>query len=265
MTTHKAPSREILATFRGLVPSQVWLRTWGYFPTEDYTPEPLRCYRCQRYGHHQDRCRGPAICAICSRRHDTKVCLEKLKKGEPTTPKCPNCAQPHHAWFKRCSARISRIAQLKSRVNQPRKTPTAFPAPTRIISSETTKQVVEVVPISCEKGTQTEPTPPPQSTPDSKPSPLPPQPILQTSKPQPLRSPSQPEEPPAPKMLITRRDLGQILKELINIMSEKTGNSFLLIQLMGEVMKILDQSQQQYGISLPDDVLRQRYFPPDSR
>ena len=37
------------------------------------------------------------------------ICIQKHKQGETTTAKCPNCGQNHHAWYKRCPARIQRI------------------------------------------------------------------------------------------------------------------------------------------------------------
>ena len=32
---------------------------------DPYIPNPLRCYRCQVFGHHEDRCRKETICANC--------------------------------------------------------------------------------------------------------------------------------------------------------------------------------------------------------
>lgn len=29
---------------------------------EQFVPNPLRCYKCQKYGHHEDTCRGREVC-----------------------------------------------------------------------------------------------------------------------------------------------------------------------------------------------------------
>ena len=32
---------------------------------EQYIPNPLRCYKCQKYGHHECNCRGREVCMKC--------------------------------------------------------------------------------------------------------------------------------------------------------------------------------------------------------
>ena len=32
---------------------------------EQFTPNPLQCYKCQKYGHHEDNCRGRKVCGKC--------------------------------------------------------------------------------------------------------------------------------------------------------------------------------------------------------
>ena len=32
---------------------------------EPYIPNPLRCYKCQRFSHHQDQCTQPPVCVRC--------------------------------------------------------------------------------------------------------------------------------------------------------------------------------------------------------
>ena len=102
-------TKTMLCTFIGKIPEKIDLRPWGKFATKTYYPEPLRCYNCQRYGHHRSACTAPAICAVCSGRHTTDQCINKHKEGHNTNPKCPNCKQDHPAWHRRCPARINRI------------------------------------------------------------------------------------------------------------------------------------------------------------
>ena len=108
-TKDKIDSRAVLCTFTGPIPGHVDLGAFGRFQTRTYYPEPLRCYNCQRFDHHKTQCKAPHRCAICSGNHNTDICIQKHKQGETTTAKCPNCGQNHHAWYKRCPARIQRI------------------------------------------------------------------------------------------------------------------------------------------------------------
>ena len=32
---------------------------------EQFVPNPLRCYKCQKYGHQQDKCNGKSLCGKC--------------------------------------------------------------------------------------------------------------------------------------------------------------------------------------------------------
>ena len=116
----------ILTTFIGAVPERISLGIWGTFRTTQYNQEPLRCYRCQRFGHHRNQCTTEVRCAVCAGRHDTQTCLDKHKQGQETTAKCPNCLGKHHAWYSRCPARLNKIKQQRPnqelRTPQPRRT-----------------------------------------------------------------------------------------------------------------------------------------------
>ncbi len=48
-----------------VLPKEVRLVNWLNVPVDVYIPSPLRCYHCQRFGHHKDRCRKYAVCARC--------------------------------------------------------------------------------------------------------------------------------------------------------------------------------------------------------
>ncbi|XP_066958326.1 uncharacterized protein [Macrobrachium rosenbergii] len=129
-------TRTILVTFIGPHPQKVDLGIFGQFWVKKYYPEPLRCYRCQRFGHHKTQCQAKfEICAICSQRHPTQECIDKHKKGVPTTPKCPNCKKGHTAMAWGCPERVARvIAALPKDNKQTRRSPSAsgnrpFPKP----------------------------------------------------------------------------------------------------------------------------------------
>ncbi|XP_068240310.1 uncharacterized protein [Palaemon carinicauda] len=111
------------------VPSSLDLGVWGTFPVIDYTPEPLRCYNCQCYGHHKEDCQGPATCGVCSQRHNTEIRIQAHKNGKETRPKCRNCSRPHHAWNKRCPERLRRIAAMKGTSTPKTNTPALMSQP----------------------------------------------------------------------------------------------------------------------------------------
>ncbi|GFU12717.1 RNA-directed DNA polymerase from mobile element jockey [Trichonephila clavipes] len=55
-----------------------------------YIPNPLRCFKCQRFGHSQTSCGGQLTCSRCaSVGHASTDCILE--------PKCFNCSQPHTA------------------------------------------------------------------------------------------------------------------------------------------------------------------------
>ncbi|GFS48922.1 uncharacterized protein TNCV_3668461 [Trichonephila clavipes] len=61
-----------------------------------YIPNPLRCFKCQRFGHSQTSCRGQLTCSRCASTgySSTDCSLE---------PKCINCLQSHASDSKLCS------------------------------------------------------------------------------------------------------------------------------------------------------------------
>ena len=61
-----------------------------------YIPNPLRCFNCQKFGHHEDKCRGDKICFNCGTAdaHFGKDC------GRPAH--CYNCDGDHPANSKNC-------------------------------------------------------------------------------------------------------------------------------------------------------------------
>ena len=123
----KEPIRKLIVTFRGDVPERIHLGVWGSYPTAPFTPEPLRCYRCHKFGHHRERCTAKVVCGVCSENHDTSVCLDQHKAGNLTLAKCPNCSKSHHAWSRHCPVRLEQIHISKARSAPP---PAAAPADT---------------------------------------------------------------------------------------------------------------------------------------
>ncbi|GBN85373.1 hypothetical protein AVEN_45874-1 [Araneus ventricosus] len=62
-----------------------------------YIPTPLRCFKCQRFGHSKDSCRGTLTCARCAEAgHESSGCTAEEK--------CVNCKGLHTSFSRSCSA-----------------------------------------------------------------------------------------------------------------------------------------------------------------
>ena len=60
-----------------------------------YIPNPMRCFKCQRYGHTSTRCKRTIVCSICAEDgHDDRSCAKRKK--------CANCDGDHPAFSKDC-------------------------------------------------------------------------------------------------------------------------------------------------------------------
>ena len=65
---------------------------------EHYVPAPLTCFKCQKYGHHKEACRGQRTCAKCSEKdldHVEEDCMKEIT--------CANCRQDHPAYTRSCA------------------------------------------------------------------------------------------------------------------------------------------------------------------
>ncbi len=64
-----------------------------------YVPPPLRCYKCQKFGHVAAVCRGKQRCTRCGGKHEYGKC------GQEVDPKCCNCGGDHSAGYGGCKVR----------------------------------------------------------------------------------------------------------------------------------------------------------------
>ena len=65
---------------------------YRFIPVEVYIPNPLRCFNCQRFGHHENGCPVPdgSVCEKCGMGdfdHPTHACKNQAK--------CVNCNKSH--------------------------------------------------------------------------------------------------------------------------------------------------------------------------
>ncbi|MCG8115590.1 MAG: hypothetical protein N0E45_09510 [Candidatus Thiodiazotropha endolucinida] len=66
---------------------------------EVYIPNPLRCYRCQVFGHHESRCTKKPLCPNCG--EEKHVNNHQNCENEA---KCVNCGGKHPVFSRECSA-----------------------------------------------------------------------------------------------------------------------------------------------------------------
>ncbi|XP_048251529.1 uncharacterized protein LOC125379297 [Haliotis rufescens] len=84
----------------------------GYFNigVEVYVPNPLRCYKCQQFGHGAKTCTRKARCFRCSGIHEGSECTDDVK--------CANCDGEHVASSKSCPVFVSESQILKLKHTQ---------------------------------------------------------------------------------------------------------------------------------------------------
>jgi hypothetical protein len=76
-----------------------------------YIPSPLRCFNCQRYGHHKDKCRSVMACQVCSEEgHNSKDCQKD--------PLCRNCKGSHSPGSKQCPSWLKEKEIVKVKTEQ---------------------------------------------------------------------------------------------------------------------------------------------------
>ena len=92
------PNAPVIITFEGrTLPARVYIGCLS-FVVKEYKRPPLRCFKCQRYGHMAASCRGSRRCAKCGGDHDIQGC-----EAEQAALKCCNCGGSHLASSRECS------------------------------------------------------------------------------------------------------------------------------------------------------------------
>ncbi|GFV98608.1 putative RNA-directed DNA polymerase from transposon X-element [Trichonephila clavipes] len=89
------PTKNLILTFNSPKLSSNIKAGYLNCKVRPYIPNPLRCFKCQRFGHSQTSCRGQLTCSRCaSVGHASTDCSQE--------PKCINCLQPHPSDSKLC-------------------------------------------------------------------------------------------------------------------------------------------------------------------
>ena len=92
---HKVSTNSFILDFSfSRLPTEIKI---GYLhvPVEQYIPNPLRCFRCQRFGHGKNSCKNEIVCPRCSQKgHDQDTCS--------SPPHCANCGGDHSCSSRDC-------------------------------------------------------------------------------------------------------------------------------------------------------------------
>ena len=76
---------------------------------ELYIPNPLRCFWCQKFGHHEDKCSAPPVCGKCGQEgNHTSTCSNPIK--------CANCGKDHPAYSNQCEVWLKEKEIIKLKV-----------------------------------------------------------------------------------------------------------------------------------------------------
>lgn len=100
---------------------------WRHITVRPYIPNPLRCFKCQKFGHHQTSCRQQEVCAKCSMSaHGESPCNGPLK--------CVNCSGDHPTYAPSCPVWKQEKEICKIKVTQG----IAYPEARRIVLATST-------------------------------------------------------------------------------------------------------------------------------
>jgi len=91
---------------------------------DQYIPNPLRCFKCQKFGHSSRLCRNEAVCHRCGGKHTDENCSNAAK--------CINCSGPHGASSRECPVwlREKEVQRVKVVKNIP------FPQARQIVTQQ---------------------------------------------------------------------------------------------------------------------------------
>ena len=95
---------------------------------DPYIPNPLRCYQCQVFGHHENKCKREEICANCGQ---PKHSADETDCKRP--PKCISCKEDHPANSRECQAWHTEKEILKIKYTRN----ISFPEARKIVDSYT--------------------------------------------------------------------------------------------------------------------------------
>ncbi|GBN58513.1 hypothetical protein AVEN_105202-1 [Araneus ventricosus] len=89
------PTKHLILTFNVPTLPKSVIIAYIDCPVRPYIPNPLRCYKCQKFGHSIQSCRGTETCARCAEvGHTSNTCT--------AAPLCANCKGDHPSYARSC-------------------------------------------------------------------------------------------------------------------------------------------------------------------
>ncbi|XP_073730159.1 uncharacterized protein [Misgurnus anguillicaudatus] len=108
----KVESTSVLLEFREQrLPERIMVGFMSFYVRE-YIPPPIRCFKCQRYGHVAAICKGSQRCGKCGGNHEYGQC------GDGAVRKCCNCGGDHTAAYGGCPARKKAVVVQQVKTNK---------------------------------------------------------------------------------------------------------------------------------------------------
>jgi len=109
--TDRCKTNTFILTFKtATAPTHINVR-YLRVKVERYIPNPLRCFKCQKFGHSTRLCKNEAVCHRCGGKHSEESCNNAAK--------CTNCSGPHSASSKECPVwlREKEVQRVKAENN----------------------------------------------------------------------------------------------------------------------------------------------------
>ncbi|XP_061909386.1 uncharacterized protein LOC133653724 isoform X2 [Entelurus aequoreus] len=95
----KMESESVLVQFvEEVLPQRIMIGFLSFY-VRAYVPPPVRCFKCQRYGHIASVCHAKLRCGMCGGEHEYGQC------GDNDLVKCCNCGGNHTAAYGGCVIR----------------------------------------------------------------------------------------------------------------------------------------------------------------
>jgi hypothetical protein len=108
----KRKSNALILTFCTNTPPPNIKAGYLSIKTEPYIPNPLRCFNCQKFGHHKSACKHSSTCGRCGLpEHTGSECTKE--------PECVNCKGSHPAYASSCPMwkKEKKICEVKTLQN----------------------------------------------------------------------------------------------------------------------------------------------------
>ena len=106
------PTNTFILTFKSPTPPKSVKVAYMNVNVELYIPNPLRCYKCQKFGHGKNSCNRATVCCKCGQEgHEDTHCTNPVH--------CANCSGNHAAFSKDCPiwSKQRDITQIKFEKN----------------------------------------------------------------------------------------------------------------------------------------------------